>query len=181
MGMLRHCQKALAGKGVNLDIVSTEMMSNLPLMNSDLEEQPSKMTNVYEFHKEISGADAYLFATCEYNASISPSLKNVIDWGSRGKDGNIWDNKPAAMIGAGGYAGTTRSQTALRDIFFEVNLKNLNGGFGSGSQARIQISHPGEEPPFDATTGDLTSPLWKNELDRMMGKLVEWTNRIKEN
>ena len=181
MGLLRHCQTVLAAKGVTLDIVSQETMGRLPLLNSDHEGDEAKMVEVKKYWEQLDGADAYLFATCEYNASISAALKNGIDWGTRATQGNLFNEKPGAMIGAGGYAGTTRAQTALRDIFFEVNLKNMNGAFGSGLQARVQIftPQPGEGAPFDDETGDLVSPFWQAELEKMMAGLVAWAKRIK--
>ncbi len=178
MGLLRHCQGLLATKGITLDIVPSELLGSLPLFNQDTEADATKPGSyVDQFHTKIRGADAFLFATCEYNGSISAPMKNSIDWGSRGKTGNIWNNKPVAIIGAGGYAGTTRAQGHLRDICHNVNLKNMNGEFGSGLEIRVQIFQD-TPPPFDEATGSLKSAFWQKELDKTMTGLVEWTKRI---
>jgi NADPH-dependent FMN reductase len=45
---------------------------------------------------QIAGADAVLFATPEYNASIPGALKNALDWISRPIAANVLRNKPVA-------------------------------------------------------------------------------------
>src|SRR4051812_48895983 len=49
---------------------------------------------------QIAGADAVLFATPEYNASVPGALKNALDWMSRPIAANVLHNKPVAVISA---------------------------------------------------------------------------------
>jgi chromate reductase len=57
---------------------------------------------------QIAGADAILFATPEYNASVPGALKNALDWISRPIAANVLRNKPVAVIGAStGLFGAT--------------------------------------------------------------------------
>jgi len=181
MGMLRYCKDILKTKGVSLDIVPAELIASLPLLNTDMEGalMLQEGSPVNRYHQTLANADAFLFATCEYNGSISSAMKNAVDWGSRCKTGNLWDNKPAGIIGAGGYAGTTRAQNHLRDICHNVNLKNMNGAFGSGLEIRVQIFQD-KPAPFDDATGDVKSDVWKKELEKSMSGLVAWTKRITE-
>jgi len=179
--MLRYCKDILKTKGVSLDIVPAELIASLPLLNTDMEGalMLQEGSPVNRYHQTLANADAFLFATCEYNGSISSAMKNAVDWGSRCKTGNLWDNKPAGIIGAGGYAGTTRAQNHLRDICHNVNLKNMNGAFGSGLEIRVQIFQD-KPAPFDDATGDVKSDVWKKELEKSMSGLVAWTKRITE-
>jgi len=63
----------------------------------------------------VRAADAILFATPEYNYSISGVLKNAIDWASRPSGDSAWDGKPVAVMGASsGLLGTARAQSHLR-------------------------------------------------------------------
>jgi chromate reductase len=62
--------------GTTLDIAE---IGDLPLMNQDLERDGKYPEPVERFRKQVLGADALLFATPEYNASIPAPLKNAID------------------------------------------------------------------------------------------------------
>ena len=90
--------------------------SDLPLFNSDIESEELIPASVVDWRERASKADAFIFSTCEYNFSISAALKNAIDWASRGPKGNLFNDKPAAVVGAGGGAGSLRAQEHLRDI-----------------------------------------------------------------
>ena len=95
---------------------------DLPLFNQDLEAGPLP-PSVVAFREKLRSADAFVFALCEYNYGVSAAIKNAIDWGSRGKDGgNLFDDKPAALVSAGGGVGGLRSQQHFRDIALFVNL-----------------------------------------------------------
>ena len=66
---------------------------------------------------QIAGADAVLFATPEYNASVPGALKNALDWISRPIATNVLRNKPVAVIGAStGLFGAAWAQAELRKI-----------------------------------------------------------------
>jgi NADPH-dependent FMN reductase len=57
---------------------------------------------------QIARADAVLFATPEYNASVPGALMNVLDWISRPIATNVLRNKAVAVIGAStGLFGAT--------------------------------------------------------------------------
>jgi chromate reductase len=66
---------------------------------------------------QIAGADAVLFATPEYNASVPGALKNALDWISRPIATNVLRDKPVAVIGAStGLFGAAWAQADLRKI-----------------------------------------------------------------
>jgi chromate reductase, NAD(P)H dehydrogenase (quinone) len=176
-GLLRYCQTVLSKRSIDLTIVPPSLIKSLPLFDSDDEEKklPESVHDLYTNY--LSQADGFLFATCEYNGGISAPMKNALDWGSR--DGNYFDNKPSAVIGAGGYAGTTRAQGHMRDILFNLNSKYLMGSFGSGSEIRIQIFQD-EPPPFDSETGDLQGEFWQKELHKTMDAFVDWTHLLQK-
>ena len=65
----------------------------------------------------IARADAVLFATPEYNASIPGVLKNAVDWASRPVGDSPLRNKPVAVIGASiGMFGAVWAQAELRKV-----------------------------------------------------------------
>lgn len=175
LGLLRFCKGVLQGHSAKLDIIPQSLLGSLPLFNEELESED--VAAVSEFRDYLKGADGYIFSTCEYNGSISAPLKNALDWGSRA--GNAFDGKPVSIMGAGGYAGTTRAQGHLRDICFNLNMRTLTGGFGSGLEIRIQTFQDNPKP-FDAT-GSLVSPSWQKEIsEKTMPGLLKWVNVIQK-
>lgn len=93
--------------------ISLFSLRGLPMYDGDLEEQGDPAT-VVEWKEAVRAADVILFATPEYNGGIPGTLKNAIDWASRGD--NPISGKPAAIIGGGGRLATAHAQLMLRHI-----------------------------------------------------------------
>jgi chromate reductase, NAD(P)H dehydrogenase (quinone) len=73
---------------------------------------------------QIAAADAVLFATPEYNASVPGALKNALDWISRPIASNVLRNKPVPVIGAStGLFGAAWAQAELRKILQTIGAK----------------------------------------------------------
>ncbi|BBG96581.1 NADPH:quinone oxidoreductase, partial [Prunus dulcis] len=75
------------------------------------------------FRQKILEADCILFASPEYNYSMSAPLKNAVDWASRPP--NVWAGKAAAIVSAGGGFGG-RSQYHLRQVGVFLDLHFIN-------------------------------------------------------
>ncbi|CAB4298645.1 unnamed protein product [Prunus armeniaca] len=99
-------------------------ISPLPMLNTDLEGEGSFPPAVEAFRQKILEADSILFASPEYNYSISAPLKNAIDWASRPP--NVWADKAAAIVSAGGGFGGGRSQYHLRQVGVFLDLHFIN-------------------------------------------------------
>lgn len=107
-------------KGANVDEVDLKTMS-LPFYDGDIEKEGSP-ENVRKIRSIVKNADVLLFATPEYNHSVSGAMKNAIDWLSTGDD-NVLDGKIAAIFGAStGLYGTMRAQLHLRQILTALNV-----------------------------------------------------------
>ncbi|KAF9592035.1 hypothetical protein IFM89_011618 [Coptis chinensis] len=77
----------------------------LPFINMDLEVNGTYPPVVEAFRQKILEADSILFASPEYNYSLSPPLKNAIDRASGPP--NCWADKPTTIIKRrGGFMGT---------------------------------------------------------------------------
>lgn len=88
----------------------------MPLMNEDLEKNPLPQS-VLDFRAALSDAPVVVVASPEYNASISPALKNAIDWGTR-PPGNLWQGKVVVLLSASpGVLGGARGLIHVRAIF----------------------------------------------------------------
>ena len=71
-------------------------IGNLPLYNEEYDgNSPEEYVS---FRETVSGVDAVLFVTPEYNRSVPGVLKNALDVGSRPYGESVWNAKPAAVI-----------------------------------------------------------------------------------
>ena len=97
----------------------------LPFFSQDIEDNPPAA--VMDFKKRAAAADGVLIITPEYNRSMPGVLKNALDWGSRPPGQNIWNNKPAAIMGAsGGAIGTFGAQQHLRNVVSFLNMHAMS-------------------------------------------------------
>jgi chromate reductase len=150
--------------GTTLDIAE---IGDLPLMNQDLEHDGKYPEPVERFRSQILAADALLFATPEYNASIPAPLKNAIDWASR--PANTFVGKPAAIIGvAGGLLGTARAQYPLRQTLGVLSVQLLG-------QPEVFIGGAGQK--FDAD-GKLTDQPTLDFLGKMVATFLTYIERV---
>ena len=106
-----------APPGVSLEMAD---IFDFPLYNRDLE-QEGLPESVQRVAAQVHSADAVLFATPEYNYSVTGPLKNAIDWLSRPPQ-SLW-GKPVAMFGVAGRSGSMRSQLHLREILLHEEVQ----------------------------------------------------------
>jgi len=105
--------------------IETADIGSLPLYNEDVRAQGFP-PSVETLRRQIAAADALLFATPEYNYSMSGVLKNAIDWASRPPD-QPFAGKPVAIMGAGaGMAGSARAQYDLRRCCVFLDMHPIN-------------------------------------------------------
>jgi len=159
---LLEAAKALAPESVMLE---TFDVSRFPLFNEDLlSEMPSE---IKDFKQKLKQSDAILFATPEYNYSISAIMKNAIEWGNQ--PDNSWENKPAAIISASvSVRGGARAQAHLRQIMVDLNMHPIN-------QPQLLLAKASEK--FDANLKLVDAASLKT-LQGLLAELVEWTRRL---
>jgi chromate reductase len=110
--------------GVELDWY--DGLKAIPPYDPD-EEQELVPLAVRELREAIASADAVLFATPEYNASIPGQLKNALDWASRPFPGNSLRGKPVAVIGAStGMFGGVWAQAELRKVLGAIGARVID-------------------------------------------------------
>lgn len=125
-GLLRCAAACCAEGGLagNVRFVRCDL-SDVPLYNGDVE-AAGPPASVQKLVETIQSADALVLACPEYNYSIAPALKNALDWASRVPENVALAGKPVIMFGAGGMAGTSRSQHHLRQVCVRLDLHPLN-------------------------------------------------------
>jgi chromate reductase len=160
-GLLRAARD-LAPAGMT---ITTLDLRDLPLYNADDEADPAPAAR--HLRERVRLADAVLFATPEYNYSVSGVLKNAIDWGSQPLGSNVWDNKPAAIVGAANsVVGTARAQLHLRQSLVALNMRVSN--------SELLVGRASEK--FDAD-GDLTDPTTRAALRDFLAGWLESVRR----
>ena len=118
-GLLRAAQANLPAN-TTLEIAN---LADIPFYNQDISVKPAAVERVLN---QIGKADALVLACTEYNYSLAPALKNILDWASREPDNALLAGKPVAIMGAGGGMGTSRAQYHLRQVCVFLNLQPLN-------------------------------------------------------
>lgn len=118
-GMLRAAQASLPAD-TTLEIAD---LGDIPFYNADITEKPAAVQRVLD---QLGHADALVFACTEYNYSLAPALKNILDWASREPNNSLLAGKPVALMGAGGGMGTSRAQYHLRQVCVFLDLHPLN-------------------------------------------------------
>jgi chromate reductase len=113
------------------DDVEVEILDGLrevPPYDADDDREPAHPA-VARLRDAIREADAVLFATPEYNASIPGVLKNAVDWASRPLPDNALRGTPVAVIGAtpGGF-GAVWAQAELRKVLGTAGARVLEDG-----------------------------------------------------
>ncbi|CAN1781184.1 NADPH:quinone oxidoreductase [Linum perenne] len=109
-------------RGIQIEFVD---ITPLPMLNTDLEGPDGSFPHAVDaFRHKIKDVDGLLFASPEYNYSVSAPLKNALDWASRPP--NCWGNKAAAIVSAGGGFGGGRSHYHLRQIGVYLDIHFIN-------------------------------------------------------
>lgn len=120
---IAETSKKIIDEGNEAEIID---ISYLPFYNQD-DDGANPREEYTRIREELRKYDGYIFFTPEYNRSLAPVLKNVIDIGSRDPKGNLWDGKVAAVFSASmGSTGGAMGNHALRQSFVYINLITMN-------------------------------------------------------
>lgn len=161
-GLLRCVAKNLPD-GMQFEIAE---IGDVPLYNGDMD----KPTSVDRVVAQIAAADALVLACPEYNYSIAPALKNVLDWASREPNNAPLGGKAVAIMGAGGGMGTSRAQYHLRQVCVYLDLHPLN---------KPEVFANAFAGGFDAD-GNVTDEKLAQKVAEQMAALKAWTEQLKK-
>jgi len=146
-------------------VLNLTELHGIPVFNQDTEK--AMPATVLELKRQILAADAILFATPEYNYSVSGVLKNAIDWASRPYGESAWTGKPAAVMGAStGSLGTARAQYHLRQILVTLDMPVVN-------QPEVMIGNAAQH--FDQD-GRLTDEPTRQDIQKLLAALARLVN-----
>jgi chromate reductase len=99
----------------------------LPIMDQDREEAEGTPENARKLKQVMIEHDGFLIAAPEYNSSITPLLKNAIDWASRPAQNEpplvAYQGKAAALMSASpGGLGGLRGLVHVRSILGNIGV-----------------------------------------------------------
>lgn len=146
----------------------------LPIYDGDLEEKEGLPKKVIELKKIIAAHDGIFIASPEYNGSISPLLKNTLDWVSRSVPNNkalsdVYEKKIIALGAASpGQGGGQRGLVVTRML-----IENL-GAIAIPQQVTIKKAYQ----QFDKG-GNLTNNEDSETLKDVVTNLIRLTTDIK--
>ena len=145
----------------------------MPLFDQDLEAAEGMPANAQRFKDLLFEHQGLILACPEYNSSITPLLKNAIDWASRGRAENepplsAYRGKVAGLLAASpGKLGGLRGLVHVRSI-----LQNI-GVLVIPTQLAVSEAHRA----FD-DQGALTDSGTQARLEKLIQELVETTRKI---
>ena len=164
---------ALASKELTLadaDVTRISLVDYpLPIYDADTAEKSGPPHNAFKLKQLMSAHQGVFIASPEYNASLTPLIKNTIDWISAVRERGdpplaAYQNRVFALGGASpGRSGATHSLLALRQA--------LAVGCGALVLAE-QVTVPNAEHAFD-DMDELTDARAANQLKVVVRKLVD--------
>ena len=164
---------ALASKELTLAEADVPRISlvdyPLPIYDADTAEKSGPPHNAFKLKQLMSAHQGVFIASPEYNASLTPLIKNTIDWISAVRERGdpplaAYQNRVFALGGASpGRSGATHSLLALRQV--------LAVGCGALVLAE-QVTVPNAEHAFD-DMDELTDARAANQLKVVVRKLVD--------
>lgn len=99
----------------------------MPIYNADFEQEFGIPQKALEFKQLLKDNQGFLIASPEYNSSVSPLLKNAIDWATRQepqeKPLECFNDKFCSLLSASpGKLGGLRGLTDLHKILSTINV-----------------------------------------------------------
>ncbi len=124
-------------QGANVSNIRLEDL-DIPLYNQDLEASEGAPDDVLRLKRVFNAADGLIIVSPEYNSSISPLLKNTIDWISRKQPDETpmagFRGKAALLLSASpGALGGMRGLVHVRDILGNIGMHVLPDQLAVGS------------------------------------------------
>ena len=122
-------QVAVAGaKAAGAEVTYVDLRDlPMPLFDEDLETESGMPANAHEFKQLLKSHEGMLIASPEYNSSITPVLKNAIDWASRPEPNEpglaaFVDKVAAIMSASPGALGGLRGLIPLRMLLGNIGV-----------------------------------------------------------
>jgi len=172
--LVKIAATAAEAAGANVTVIDLADFP-MPLFDQDLEAAQGMPAPAREFKNLLIEHDGFLIASPEYNSTLSPLLKNAIDWASRSEA----EGETPLVAYAGKFAGImAASPGALGGLRGLVGLRMLLGNIGV-TVLPEQLAVPQAHNAF-ADDGSLVDPQQHQAVTNISGRLVEMIGRLKD-
>lgn len=148
------------------DHLDIQLVPIRDLAHYDQDIEHEAPASVQNFKALVSGVDAFLIVTPEFNHSIPGVLKNALDWLSRGD--KEMNGKPTFIAGATmGALGTVRAQMHLRQI---LNAPGMGTKVMPGNEILVgHVQHKVNEH------GQITDQSTIDFIDSVVDQFIQFT------
>jgi len=115
------------GKGMEVDYATGAQLRELPMFDQDQEAREGMPAVAKALKHRFQQAEAVILACPEYNSSVTPLLKNALDWVSRPET----DDEPDLIAYKGKVAGLlSASPGRLGGLRGLVHVRSILGNIG---------------------------------------------------
>src|SRR3954451_9361294 len=160
---LRACRE-LMPQGMTLEIAE---IGDIPMFKQDVFDA-GLPESVKRLRAAVTAADGVLIASPEYNFSLSPVLKNAIDWASRPPN-QSWQDKPIAIFSA--------SQGPMGGARVQYDARRILGQLWGHVLPRPEVFIGNAASKFDAQ-GKLTDEATRKFLTELVTGFKTWIVRM---
>jgi chromate reductase len=169
--LIRVAVKGAQAAGADVTLIDFRDLP-MPLYDGDLEDREGLPETARKFKELMIAHQGFLIAAPEYNSSITPLLKNAIDWASRPEDDEAplvaFRGKAAALMSASpGGLGGLRGLVTVRAILGNIGVLVLP------DQVAISKAHDA----FDAS-GILKDGKQQASVEALGGSLTDLLRKI---
>jgi chromate reductase len=169
------CARALKAAGGEVELIELAAYP-APLYNGDLEAEAGLPDCIVRLQQILHASDGLLVVNPEYNGSITPLLKNTLDWCSRPNPadrarsgGAVYAGRAAAVVGSSpGVLGGMRVLFHVRDILGYLGMHVI--------PQQLAVGKAGEAVGADDRLYD---PAQQEMLDKLAVALVDSARRLR--
>ena len=170
--LVENAAAAATDAGADVQVINLRDFP-MPLMDQDLEQAQGEPGNARKLKDLFIAHDGFLIASPEYNSSISPLLKNSLDWVSR----QAGDETPAVAYKGKTVALLSASPGRLGGIRGLVHVRSVLNTLGA-----LVIADQGSVSSAFSAFADDGKLVNKHDMDRVNSvatQLVDILTRLR--
>ena len=169
------CVRALDAAGAEVERIELDDYP-APLYDGDLEAASGLPEAIVRLQRVLYASDGVLVVNPEYNGSLTPLLKNTLDWCSRPNPadpersgGKVYAGRAAAVVGSSpGALGGMRVLFHIRDVLGYLGMQVI--------PQQLAVGKVGEAVGDDDRLRDAAQ---QDMLDKLAAALVDTARRLR--